>query len=80
MVSHQTAGEDFNGTSPLKQIFPSGSNAGDRKYFDIQIFDDDIVEKDESFSVVLRDTGLIVHDKTSHVQIIDDDSEQETFN
>ena len=38
------------------------------------------MEKDEFFSVVLRDTGLIVHDKTSHVQIIDDDSEQETFN
>ena len=35
------------------------------------------MEKDEFFSVVLRDTGLIVHIQTSYVQIRDDDSKQE---
>ena len=72
--TRKTAGDDFDETSPLMQTFPSGSSVGDRVYFDIAIFDDDIVERDEIFSVVLRDTDLIVHIKTSIVQISDYDS------
>ena len=69
-----TAGDDFNGTSPLHKTFSSGSKVGARLYFDIPIFDDEIVEDDEFFSVVLNDTGLMVHIKTSYIQITDNDS------
>ena len=76
LISHVfTAGDDFDETSPLMQTFPSGSSVGDRVYFDIAIFDDNIVERDETFHVFLRETDdLIVHIKTSIVQISDYDS------
>ena len=70
------AGRDFNGTSPLKQTFASGSNAGQRIYFYIDIYDDVIVETDESFVTVVKDTDLLVKHNTSVVRIMDDDSEE----
>ena len=75
----KTADGDFNGTSSLKQTFISGSNAGDKVYFDIEIFDDDTVEGDESFIVVLHGTDLLVKHNTSVVRIIDNDSKEYPF-
>ena len=76
IVSCQTAGTDFDGTSPLTQTFVSGSTVGDRVYFDIPIFDDDIVEKEEFFSALLNADAKI-HIDTAYVQITDNDSKQE---
>ena len=75
-VSCWAADEDYDGTSPLKQAFVSGSSVGDKVYFDIKIFDDDIVEEDESFYVVLE-ADATAHIKTAYVQITDNDSKQE---
>ena len=59
------------------QTFVGGSDAGERVYFDIQIFDDDVVETEESFSVVLEtDTDSIIHTATATVQITDSDGKQ----
>ena len=59
------------------QTFVSGSKAGERVYFDIQIFDDDVVETEEFFSVVLEtDTDSIIHTATAYVQITDNDCKQ----
>ena len=69
------AGDDFNGTTPLIQKFYSGDTAGARLYFNISIYDDDIVEKDETFYVYLNDTYVDVHIGSATVYIIDDDSE-----
>ena len=76
IVSCQTAGTDFDGTSPLTQTFVSGSTVGDRVYFDIPIFDDDIVEKEEFFSALLNADAKI-HREIAFVQITDKDSELE---
>ena len=70
------AGTDFDGTSPLTQTFVSGSTVGDRVYFDIPIFDDDIVEKEEFFSALLNADAKI-HTEIAFVQITDKDSELE---
>ena len=62
------------------QTFVSGSNAGERVYFDIPIFDDDVVEMEEFFSVVLEtDTDSMIHTATATVQIKDSDSKQSSF-
>ena len=67
------AGEDFNGTTPLRDYFYSGQVAGDRLYFNISIFDDDHLEKNESFYVILYGDDVEVHIQKAVVYIIDDD-------
>ena len=67
------AGEDFNGTTPLRDYFYSGQVAGDRLYFNIYIFDDDHLEKNESFYVILYGDDVEVHIQKAVVYIIDDD-------
>ena len=76
IVSCQTAGTDFDATSPLTQTFVNGSTVGDRVYFNIPIFDDDIVENEEFFSALLNADAKI-HIDTAYVQITDNDSKQE---
>ena len=69
------ADEDFNGTTPLKDYFYSGQVAGDRLYFNIYIFDDDHLEKNESFYVILYGDNVEVHIQKAVVNIIDDDGQ-----
>lgn len=68
--------DDFNGRSPLHHIFSAGSMAGSRLYFDINIVNDHIVEKDEQFEVRIYDPSqyLKVHINKTIVEIKDDDS------
>ena len=71
-----TADADFNGATPLIQTFDSGSTAGDSVCFDIDVFEDSVVERDEQFFVELKDTDIVVHQKRAYIEILDDDSKQ----
>ena len=74
-MTSYAAGYDFNGTTPLIQQFYFEDIVGTRLYFNISIYDDDIVEKNETFYVILDDSDLKVYIDKAVVYIIDDDSE-----
>ena len=75
MYCFSIANEDFSGTTPLIGHFFNGQLAGDRLYFQIDIFDDNILEKDEHFLVRLDDNDVDIHIQDATIYILDDDSE-----